>query len=81
MQKISISYIFLSSASAFGGMIFNILWILYLKPLLIEQAWNDKLNLDKTIGISPFSIIGCFMLCLQAIGFFTLILNTFLPTG
>ena len=59
------------SASALGGMGFNILWSLYLKPNLIQQAWDEKLNGTST-GISPFIILGSLMICFQAIGFFIL---------
>ena len=65
---------FIFSASAIGGMVFNILWSLYLKPSLIQQAWDEKLK-GTTTGISPFIVLGSLMICLQAIGFFILCSN------
>jgi hypothetical protein len=58
---------------------FNILWSLYLKPSLIQQAWDEKLN-GTSVGINPFIILGSLMVCLQGIGFFILSLSA-LPLG
>ena len=73
-KLIIVAKIFIFSASAFGGMGFNILWSLYLKPNLIQQAWDEKLK-GTTTGISPFIILGSLMICFQAIGFFILFFN------
>ena len=65
----------LCSASAIGGLTFNVLWSLYLKPYLIQQAWTKKFG--GSIGVSPFVILGTLLASLQFFGFFILCLNAF----
>ena len=62
-------------------MVFNILWSLYLKPSLIQQAWDEKFNDGTTFGVSPFLILGSLMACLQVAGLFIMALNELPPLG
>ena len=62
-------------------MVFNILWSLYLKPSLIQQAWDEKFNDGTTSGVSPFLILGSLMACLQVAGLFIMALNELHPLG